>query len=42
MARIVDKSKKVEKIQDVQEVRDFTDVFPEDFPRIAPEATSRI
>ena len=32
LAHIVDRSKKVEKIQDVQEVRDFPDVFPEDLP----------
>jgi hypothetical protein len=32
LAHIVDRGKEVEKIQDVQEVRDFPDVFPEDLP----------
>ena len=37
LAHIVDRSKEVKKIQDVQEVRDFPDVFPEDFPGLPPK-----
>ena len=37
LAHIVDRSKEVKKIQDVQEVRDFPDVFPEDLPGLPPK-----
>ncbi|KAL4565786.1 hypothetical protein LXL04_029892 [Taraxacum kok-saghyz] len=37
LAHIVDKSKEVKKIQDIPEVRDFPDVFPEDLPGLPPK-----
>ena len=37
LAHIVDKSKEVKKIQDIPEVRDFLDVFPEDLPGLPPK-----
>ena len=37
MAHIVDKNKEVKKIQDIPEVRDFPDVFPEDLPGLPPK-----
>ena len=37
LAHIVDKSKEVQKIQDIPEVRDFPDVFPEDLPGLPPK-----
>ena len=37
LAHIIDRSKEVKKIQDIQEVRDFPDVFPEDLPGLPPK-----
>ena len=37
LAHIVDKGKEVKKIQDIPEVCDFPDVFPEDLPGLPPQ-----
>ena len=42
LAHIVDRSKEVKKIQDVQEVRDFPDVFPEDLPGLPQSDKSNL
>ena len=36
LAYVVDKSKETKKIQDIPEVRDFPDVFPDDLPGLPP------
>ena len=42
LAHIVDRSKKVKKIQDIPEVRDFLDVFPEDLPGLPQSDKSKL
>jgi hypothetical protein len=42
LAHIVDKSKEVRKIQDIPEVRDFLDVFPEDLPGLPQSDKSNL
>ena len=37
LAHVVDKQKEETNINDIPEVRDFPDVFPEDLPRIPPK-----
>ncbi|CAH1451842.1 unnamed protein product [Lactuca virosa] len=37
LAHVVDKTKEEKNINDISEVRDFPDVFPEDLPGIPPE-----